>query len=153
MELTPCAAYNTAPLVLQTKDAADHRGYEAPPTTARPTGTLPLPPTHLNQLELCYDPDSVPLFESIRAQPYPVFLDSSQFGGTFGRFDILCADPELLLTQDKGTQDKGTQDNGTQDNGQTRLTRRDGRSERLDCRPLVALRRILLEQGFNGIPT
>ncbi len=97
-----------------------------------------MPHAHLQRIALSYDADSVPLFESIRSLPYPVFLDSSHFAGALGRFDILCADPSQLLVQD---------------NDQTRLTQRDGRSERVNELPFTALRQLLLEQGFNGIPT
>ncbi|MEH6823602.1 MAG: aminodeoxychorismate synthase component I [Motiliproteus sp.] len=93
---------------------------------------------HLNKIQLDYQPDSAPLFESIRSLPYPVFLDSSSFGGAFGRFDILCADPNQLLTRENGT---------------THLTQRDGSSAALNSHPFAALRQILLEQGFNGLAT
>jgi len=70
--------------------------------------------------------------------PYPVFLDSSHFGGLYGRFDILCADPSHVLFEK---------------NHQTHLTLRDGSSEQLNTLPFAALRQLLIEQGFNGIAT
>ena len=95
-----------------------------------------MPLTPINQIELSYSPDSTLLFASIRARPYPVFLDSSGYGGKFGRFDILCADPtQLLIHQDS----------------QTLLIQQDGKTEKLSQPPFSALQQLLLKQGFDAI--
>ncbi len=51
----------------------------------------------VHTLPLSYCPDSSLLFEAIRHQPYPVFLDSGRPHSTGGRFDILSADPETVV--------------------------------------------------------
>ncbi len=45
-----------------------------------------------------YRPDSAALFAAIRHLPCPVWLDSGKPGSQYGRFDIISAAPELLLT-------------------------------------------------------
>lgn len=87
------------------------------------------------QIALPYQADSAELFASLRQLPCPAFLDSSDYGGEFGRFDILCADPShSLISNDH----------------QTRLQLRDGSSQPLTQPPFEALQQLLLEQGFNG---
>lgn len=43
--------------------------------------------------ELPYCEDSVPLFEALRLEPWPIFLDSGWPASQAGRFDIIAADP------------------------------------------------------------
>jgi para-aminobenzoate synthetase component 1 len=47
--------------------------------------------------ELPYPEDSVTLFEAIRLEPWPVFLDSGWPANQFGRFDIIAADPFMTF--------------------------------------------------------
>lgn len=47
--------------------------------------------------ELPYFEDSVPLFEAIRREPWPVFLDSGWPLSPYGRFDIIAANPFITL--------------------------------------------------------
>jgi para-aminobenzoate synthetase component 1 len=47
--------------------------------------------------ELPYSEDSVPLFEAIRLEPWPVFLDSGWPANQSGRFDIIAADPFMTF--------------------------------------------------------
>jgi len=56
--------------------------------------TLPAPP---QVLELPYRPDSAPLGAALLERSWPVFLDSGRPGCTQGRYDILSADPRLVL--------------------------------------------------------
>jgi para-aminobenzoate synthetase component 1 len=43
--------------------------------------------------ELSYSEDSVPLFEAVRLEPWPIFLDSGWPANQSGHFDIIAADP------------------------------------------------------------
>ncbi|WP_421862814.1 aminodeoxychorismate synthase component I [Motiliproteus sp.] len=94
------------------------------------------------QLALPYFTDSTQLFERLRHLPYPALLDSSGYGGSFGRFDILCAQPShLLLAAD----------------GKTHLMQV-GLTGELKPQPVTqdpfdALKQLLLKQGFDGKPT
>ncbi|MEH6648996.1 MAG: aminodeoxychorismate synthase component I [Motiliproteus sp.] len=91
-----------------------------------------------NKIALPYQTDSAELFASLRQLPCPAFLDSSDYGGEFGRFDILCADPSHLLISN---------------DCQTRLQLRDGSSQPLTQPPFEALQQLLIEQGFDGYAT
>jgi len=55
----------------------------------------------VSSIELEYQLDSSALFTLLAQQPYPVFLDSSGYGGRVGRYDILSAAPvrHLSITQ------------------------------------------------------
>jgi para-aminobenzoate synthetase component I len=48
--------------------------------------------------ELPYSEDSGPLFETVRGEPWPVFLDSGWPLSQYGRFDIIAADPFVTLS-------------------------------------------------------
>jgi para-aminobenzoate synthetase component I len=48
--------------------------------------------------ELPYSQDSASLFEAVRDEPWPVFLDSSWPLSPHGRFDIIAADPFVTLS-------------------------------------------------------
>ncbi|QBQ53879.1 aminodeoxychorismate synthase component I [Nitrosococcus wardiae] len=48
--------------------------------------------------ELPYCEDSVPLFEAIRLEPWPIFLDSGRPTSSSGRFDIIAADPFVTFS-------------------------------------------------------
>ncbi|ADE16895.1 para-aminobenzoate synthase, subunit I [Nitrosococcus halophilus Nc 4] len=48
--------------------------------------------------ELPYSEDSIPLFEAIRREPWPIFLDSGRPASPFGRFDIIAADPFVTFS-------------------------------------------------------
>ncbi len=90
------------------------------------------------QIALPYQADSAELFSSLRQLPNPVLLDSSGYGGEFGRYDILCADPSHQLSSR---------------DGQTQLQLRDGSNQQLSKPPFEALQQLLIEQGFDGHPT
>ena len=45
-----------------------------------------------------YQTDTALYFKAIRELPYPVWLDSGRPQSNFGRFDIVCADPDTLLS-------------------------------------------------------
>lgn len=96
-----------------------------------------MPTAAINQIELPYSSDNSQLFSHLRQLPCPAFLDSSGYGGEFGRFDILCADPSHQLTST---------------DGQTLLTQRDGSRQTLQHQPFEALQQLLTEQGFTGQP-
>ncbi|BAW81131.1 para-aminobenzoate synthase subunit I [Candidatus Nitrosoglobus terrae] len=53
--------------------------------------------THPLYAELPYSEDSVPLFEAVRLDPWPIFLDSGWPTNSLGRFDIIAADPFVTL--------------------------------------------------------
>jgi para-aminobenzoate synthetase component I len=48
--------------------------------------------------ELPYHEDSAVLFERISQRPWAVYLDSGHPGSSYGRYDILAADPFITLT-------------------------------------------------------
>jgi para-aminobenzoate synthetase component I len=48
--------------------------------------------------DLPYSQDSAPLFEAVRDEPWPVFLDSGWPLSPHGRFDIIAADPFVTLS-------------------------------------------------------
>jgi para-aminobenzoate synthetase component 1 len=97
-----------------------------------------LPSPTLAKIELPYDPDSTQLFEALSHLPYPALLDSNSYGGKFGRFDIICADPDWVLQHQQQ---------------QTQLIDRQGNRQPVAQQPFEALKTLLVEQGFNGEPT
>ncbi|RDE25325.1 aminodeoxychorismate synthase component I [Motiliproteus coralliicola] len=94
------------------------------------------------QLALPYCPDSTELFERIRHLPYPALLDSGGYGGSFGRYDILCAQPTHLLQAADGN----TQLMQVSPKGELQQRSTAGN-------PFDALQQLLLEQGFDGEAT
>lgn len=48
--------------------------------------------------ELPYQPDGAVLFSSLSHMPWAVYLDSGHPGSSYGRYDILAADPYVTLT-------------------------------------------------------
>lgn len=52
---------------------------------------------------ISYCPDSAHWFNAIRHLPNPVWLDSGRPKSSYGRYDMMCADPEILITTAKGT--------------------------------------------------
>ncbi|WP_111640874.1 aminodeoxychorismate synthase component I [Marinimicrobium alkaliphilum] len=50
-----------------------------------------------NAITLPYRPDSRDWYAALRHLPHPVWLDSGRPGSSYGRYDILAADPERLL--------------------------------------------------------
>lgn len=73
----------------------------------------------LRKIPLVYRPDSAGWFSAIRHLPNPVWLDSGRPASSYGRYDILCAAPLVLLVT-RGTQTSisdchGNQRNSTQD--------------------------------------
>jgi para-aminobenzoate synthetase component 1 len=52
--------------------------------------------------ELAYQQDSLLLFRKVAEQPWSMFLDSCNVQGTTGRYDILVADPVLMLVTEGG---------------------------------------------------
>lgn len=55
-------------------------------------------PAKLRFIPLAYLPDSAPWFAALRHLPSAVWLDSGRPHSNYGRFDILCAAPQRLLT-------------------------------------------------------
>jgi len=49
-----------------------------------------------------YHPDSAHWFDAIRHLPSPIWLDSGRPKSSYGRYDIMCADPETVITTTKG---------------------------------------------------
>ena len=111
------------------------RAYPLTMSQLQACGIDALPNQPPYQIALPYQADSAELFASLRQLPFPAFLDSSNYGGEFGRYDILCADPShRLINRD----------------GQTQLQLRDGSSQLLTQLPFEALQQLLIEQGFDG---
>ncbi|TQV73525.1 aminodeoxychorismate synthase component I [Exilibacterium tricleocarpae] len=54
--------------------------------------------TQLSVTDIDYRPDSRPLFEAVADLPQAVWLDSGRPRSRFGRYDIIAAAPETLLT-------------------------------------------------------
>ncbi|MBW2941529.1 aminodeoxychorismate synthase component I [Zhongshania aquimaris] len=52
----------------------------------------------LRRISLPYHRDSCDLFARLKHLPYPVFLDSAAPFSEFGRYDILCAQPEEVIS-------------------------------------------------------
>lgn len=96
----------------------------------------------ITQLALPYSSDSTLLFERLRHLPYPALLDSSGYGGVFGRYDILCAQPtHLLKAADGKTHLMRVSQNG-------KLIQQPTAAD-----PFDALKQLLIEQGFDGQAT
>lgn len=55
-------------------------------------------PENLRIIPLLYRPDSADWFIAVRHLPNPVWLDSGRPLSHYGRFDIICAAPQRLLT-------------------------------------------------------
>ena len=87
------------------------------------------------QISLPYQPDSSLLFESLRDMPGAALLDSSGYGGSFGRYDILCARPSYRLYSR---------------NGQTWMQQPSAAAQLLQRSPFEALEQLLQQAGFNG---
>ena len=51
----------------------------------------------LRIIPLVYHPDAACWFSVIRHLPHPVWLDSGRPASSYGRYDILCAAPQILL--------------------------------------------------------
>jgi para-aminobenzoate synthetase component 1 len=85
--------------------------------------------------QLPYHADSADLFESIRHEPWAVFLDSGRPMVDQGRYDILSSDPYLTLVT------RGEQTEITSADGTTRLSGDD---------PLKLLREALSSGGICG---
>ena len=41
-------------------------------------------------------------FAGLRSLPYALMFDSASWAGAGGRFDIMCADPDIFVTQREG---------------------------------------------------
>ena len=93
------------------------------------------------QLPLPYQSDSAALYQQIRHLPYPAMLDSSGYGGDFGRYDILCADPSHLIECRQGNTYLAS------------LDRADLQWQRCPQHPFELIRQLIEQQGFDGIPT
>lgn len=59
-------------------------------------------PENLRIIPLLYRPDSADWFIAVRHLPNPVWLDSGRPLSHYGRFDIICAAPQRLLTSRDG---------------------------------------------------
>lgn len=59
-------------------------------------------PENLRIIPLLYRPDSADWFAALRHLPSPVWLDSGRPLSHYGRFDIICAAPQRLLTSRDG---------------------------------------------------
>lgn len=54
--------------------------------------------TSLRRISLPYSRDSCAIFASLKHLPFPVFLDSAAPFSDYGRFDIICAQPEEVIS-------------------------------------------------------
>ena len=59
--------------------------------------------TSLTIVELPYTADSCTLYSRLRSLPYPVFLDSAKPYSPQGRYDIISAEPVVVLEDDRDT--------------------------------------------------
>lgn len=59
-------------------------------------------PSSARLTAISYHPESARWFNAIRHLPSPVWLDSGRPKSSYGRYDILCADPATVITTAKG---------------------------------------------------
>ncbi|MFQ3201470.1 MAG: para-aminobenzoate synthetase component 1 [Zhongshania sp.] len=54
--------------------------------------------TSLRRILLPYSPDSCAIFASLKHLPFPVFLDSAAPASDYGQYDIICAQPDEVIS-------------------------------------------------------